>query len=427
MTRRIVALVLIGMLLLTACVPPPGGAGGGGGSGPIRIGLVIPTTGTGAASGQDMVNGWNLYWKQKSNKVGNRTVENYLEDTGGDPNTAITKGRQLVEQRQVQMLVGPLFANEGYALADYVKTTSIPLFAPVVASDDLTQRQKSDSFIRLAGWASSQPHHPFGEWAYEQGYRNVMTFCTDYAFGHEVCGGFVRTFTGKGGKIVNQLWNPIGTSDYSAYMSQIQAATQAGQVDALFALQVGADSPRFVKAYNDFGLKGKLPMLGGEVTVDQSLLRGMGPEAEGIISVGHYVEGREAKPTQEFVDLYLKEYNQLPSYFSASMYTAAGWLAQAIEKNNGNVEDPKKLIETIRGISFDDSIFGPMKLDEYNNPVFDVYIRKVERRPDGKLWNVPTGKVYKNVSQFWTFDPKEYLKLPVYSRAFQGLPEQIKK
>ena len=423
MVKRSVAVLLVGVMLLTACAPPPGASGPTGGSGPIKIGLVIPVTGTVAASGADMLNGWNLYWKVKGNKIGNRTVENLHEDTAGDPNTAITKGRQLVEQRQVHMLVGPLLANEGYALADYAKTTSVPLFTPVVASDDLTQRQKFDTVIRVAGWASSQPHHPFGEWAYEQGYRNILTICTDYAFGHEVCGGFVRTFTAKGGKIAAQLWNPLGTADYSAYMSQIQAT----QADAVFALQVGADSPRFVKAYSDFGLKNKLPMIGGEVTLDQSLLRGMGPEAEGFISVGHYVEGREAKPTQEFVDLYLKEYNQLPSYFSASMYTAAGWISQAIEKNNGNVEDAKRLIETIKGISLEDSIFGPMKLDEYNNPIFNVYIRKVEKRADGKLWNVPTGKIYNNVSQFLTFDPQEYLKLPVYTRAFQGLPDQIKR
>jgi branched-chain amino acid transport system substrate-binding protein len=384
MATRIAAVLLVSTLLMACGLPAPGGAGGGGSSGPIRIGLVVPTTGTVAASGADMLNGWNLYWKVKGAKIGNRTVESLHEDTGGDPNTAITKGRQLVEQRQAHMLVGPLLANEGYALADYVKTTSIPLFAPVVASDDLTQRQKSDSFIRVGGWASSQVHHPFGEWAYEQGYRNILTICTDYAFGHEVCGGFVRTFTAKGGKIVNQLWNPIGTSDYSAYMSQIQGT--AG-VDAVFALSVGADSPRFVRQYNEFGLKGKLPMLGGEVLFDQSLVRGMGPEAEGFISAGHFAEGRPDKATQDFAELYLKEYNQLPSYYASGMYAAAGWIVAAAEKVNGNVEDSKRFIEAVKGISLDDSALGPIKLDQYNNPIQNIYVRKVERK-DGELYNV---------------------------------------
>jgi branched-chain amino acid transport system substrate-binding protein len=422
MAKRIATMVLMG-LMLASCAPPGAGGPGGGGSGPIKVGLVFPTTGTAAASGADMQNGWELYWKVKGAKIGNRTVENIYEDTAGDPNTAITKGRQLVEQRGVSMLVGPLFANEGYALADYVKTTSVPLFAPIIASDDLTQRQKSDSVIRVAGWTSSQVHHPFGEWAYDQGYRNILTVCSDYAFGHEVCGGFVRTFTGKGGKIVNQLWTPLNTADYSSYLTQIQGI----QADAAFVLEVGADGPRYMRQWNEFGLKNKLPLLAGEVLMDQSLLRSMQPaEAEGIISAGHYAEGRPAKPTQDFVDLYLKEYNQLPSYFAAALYTAAGWIAAAAEKTNGNVEDSKKLVEAVKGISLDDSAFGPMKLDEYNNPIFNVYIRKVEQRPDGKMWNVPI-KTYENVSQFWTFSPEEFLKQPVYSRTFQGLPEQLKK
>src|SRR5205085_329485 len=277
MIRRFATVMLVG-LIVAGCAPP--GAGGPAGSGPIKIGLVIPNTGTGAAPGTDMLNGWNLYWKVNGAKIGQREVQNFHEDTGGDPNTAITKSRQLVEQRGINMLMGPLFANEGYAVADYIKTTSVPLFLPVVASDDLTQRQRYDNVMRIAGWASSQIHHPFGEWAYEQGYRNILTICSDYAFGHEVCGGFVRTFTGKGGKIVNQLWSPLGSPDFSSYMAQIQSA----QADALFALEVGADGPRFMRQYSEFGLKGKLPLLAGEVLTDQSLMRGMQPaEADGVI------------------------------------------------------------------------------------------------------------------------------------------------
>jgi branched-chain amino acid transport system substrate-binding protein len=420
--KRLAGLILL-TTLLAACAPPgAGGPAGGGGGGPIKVGLLAPTTGTPAASGADMLNGWNLYWKVNGARIGNRDVETFHEDTAGDPNTALTKARQLVEQRGVSMLLGPLLANEGLAVADFIKTTNIPQFLPVVSADDLTQRQRIDNVIRIAGWSSSQPHHPFGEWAYEQGYRNVLTICSDYAFGHEVCGGFVRTFTARGGRIVGQLWNPLGTPDYSSYIAQMQGAN----ADAVFALGVGADSPRFVRQYNEFGLKGRLPLLGGEVLLDQSLLRGMGPEAEGLISAGHFAEGRPERGTQEFVDLYLQEYNQLPSYYATGLYAAAGWVAAAVEKNGGNVEDSKRLIDAVKSISLDDSALGPVKLDDYNNPIQNIYIRRVERRPDGRLWNVPI-KTYENVSQFWTFSPEEFLKQPVYSRSFQGLPEQIKQ
>jgi len=146
----------------------------------------------------------------------------------------------------------------------------------------------------------------------------------------------------------------------------------------------------------------------------------MGPEAEGLISAGHFAEGRQAKATQEYVDLYLKEYNQLPSYYASALYAAAGWIAKAIQQSGGNVEDPKKLLEAVKSQSLDDSALGPMKLDDYGNPISNTYIRRVERRPDGKLWNVVV-KTYEKVSQFWNYKPEDFLKQPVYSRDYQGL------
>src|SRR5918999_710756 len=137
MIRLIGSLVLVAFMLGGCAPPSAGGPGGGGGSGPIKVGLVIPNTGTVAASGTDMLNGWNLYWKVNGARIGNRAVEIFHEDTGGDPNVALTKARQLVEQRGVHMILGPLLANEGLAVADYIKTTSVPQFLPVVSADDL--------------------------------------------------------------------------------------------------------------------------------------------------------------------------------------------------------------------------------------------------------------------------------------------------
>ena len=214
--------VVVGIVALTLAVAcaPPGAPGSGAApqqqSGPIKVGFLAPLTGTAAASGTDMVNGWGLYWKQNGSTVAGREVQTLTEDTAGDPNTALTKARQLVEQQQVDMIVGPLFANEGLAVADYLQTTGTPGFYPIVSADDLTQRHRVDNVVRVAGWTSSQIHHPLGEWVYDQGYRKVLTVCTDYAFGHEVCGGFLRTFTARGGEVVKQLWNPVSTPDFSS-------------------------------------------------------------------------------------------------------------------------------------------------------------------------------------------------------------------
>lgn len=382
---------------------------------PIKIGVIASTTGTAASSGQDMVRGWDLYWKLNGDVVAGRQIQSIHEDDAGDPAIGLNKAKRLVEDEEVKLVVGPLFANVGLAVADYMTGTGVPNFHPVASADDMTQRQRQENVLRVAGWTSSQTAHALGQYAYDKGYRNVVTICSDYAFGHEMCGGFTNTFTDAGGEVITQLWNPLGTQDFGTYMAQIQEQ----EPDAVFALQVGADSVRFVESWSSFGMKDAVPLLGGETLLDQSLLRNMGDEAEGMISAGKFAEGRDAPETQEFVEAFDEEYGDLPSYYASVMYIAAQWTAKALEEVDGNIEDVEPFLEAVRGLEFE-SPGGPMSLDEYDNPNQNVYIREVQTREDGRMWNVPI-ETFENVSQFWEYDPEQFLECPVYSRDYQGM------
>jgi branched-chain amino acid transport system substrate-binding protein len=238
--------------------------------------------------------------------------------------------------------------------------------------------------------------------------------CFDLDFGYEQCGGFVNSFTDAGGQIVKQLWHPIGEQNYSTIVSQVKNL----KPDAVFVGNSGSDSVRFLQSWSDLGLK--IPIITGEAMVDQSNLRSMTDSAVGIISAGHYAEGLDQPATKEFVDGFTAANGHMPSYFAASMYTAAAWIVKAIEATNGNVSDRDAFVKAIRAVNLDSSpLGGTMKLDEYNNTTMDIYIRKVAKNADGKLWNTVV-KTYPSVSQFWTYDPQEYLKHPVYTKAYQG-------
>ena len=384
---------------------------------PIDIGFLAPTTGSVAASGEDMVRGWDLYWEVNGNQVAGREIITHHEDTAGDPAVGLNMARRLVQDEDVDLIAGPLLANVGLAVAEYLSGAGVPLFLPVASADDLTQREPLDGVLRVGGWTSSQTTHPYGEYAYEQGYRRMVTICTDYAFGHENCGGFANTFTDAGGEIVEQIWYPLGTQDFGTYIAQIQAA----DADAVFVVGVGADSPRFVEAWSNFGMTDTLPLLGNETLTDQSVLRGMGPEAEGIISTGKFAEGRDAPETQAFVEAFDEAYDLLPSYYASTSYIAAQWTANALEEVGGDIEDTETFLEAVRNLEFE-SPGGPQALDEYDNPIQNVYIREVQARDDGRLWNVPI-QTFEDVSQFWTYDVDEFLECPVYSRDYQGLGE----
>jgi branched-chain amino acid transport system substrate-binding protein len=420
--RVFLFIVMLSMLATACAAPAPGGNNNASTSGVIKAGLLAPLTGVGAASGQDMVNGWNLWWKLHGKTLcNNKTqIQTIVEDTASVPDTARSKARFLVEQDNVPFIVGPLFANNAQAVASYTKTKGIPLFSPVPSNDDFTQRQRSPLVLRIAGWTSSQSTHPFADWILQHypAYKKFATIADDFIFGYESIGGFVNVATLRGAKIVKQVWNPLGTADFSPYLPLI---ANSG-ADAVFATEATADAPRFLKAWSEFGYKNKIPLFTNETTTDQSQLRSMGPEALGIISVAHYAEGRNDPATQSFVQSYDKAYGQLPSYYAAALYTAAQWLSQGLQAVNCNISAQTTFLKAVRAVKLSDSAFGPMSLDSYGNPIENVYIRQVVRRPDGRLWNVPIATI-PHVSQFYTFNPAQYLALPAYTRNYKGVSQ----
>jgi branched-chain amino acid transport system substrate-binding protein len=387
-------------------------------TGPIRIGLLAPLTGVVAAGGKEMVEGFNLYFDQHGHKVAGRDVEVIVEDDASNPDTALQKARRLVEQRNVHMLIGDLLANTGLAVAEYVKGNGVPYFIPIIAADDLTQRKRIPNVIRIAGYSASQMPRPLADYAYhKRGYRKVVTISQDYTFGYEQCGGFCQTFSENGGQVLHQFWQPLNTADFSPYLAQIQSL----KPDVVYAMETGADANRFIQQYANFGLKGKIPMLGCMNLTDQSVIRTLGPECEGIISSAQFCEGSTAPATEKFVTACEKAFNKLPSLYGFSMYSGAMWLVAGMNAVKGNVEDRKQFLDAIRKVVLNDSPLGrPVRLDDYGNPIYDVYIRTVKRRPDGKFWNGPIETV-PNVSQFWKYDPETYMKQASYSRSFQGI------
>jgi len=179
MTRKLTLGLVVALGLAVAVAPPPAWAQQ---KGPIKIGFIAPMTGGAAQVGKDMVNGLMMYLAEHGNQIAGRKVEVIVEDNQGSPAVALTKLRKLVESDKVQVLAGGLFAHVGYALAPKVDEYKVPMLYPVMAADDLTQRKPTKWVVRT-GWTSSQPSHPFGEYAAKTlGYKKVVTIGMDYAF-----------------------------------------------------------------------------------------------------------------------------------------------------------------------------------------------------------------------------------------------------
>ena len=377
---------------------------------PIKIGFTTDLTGTAAQAAKDMVNGFTMYLDEVGGQMAGRKVELIVEDTQGRPDVALTKLRKLVEHDRVHLVAGVLFGHLGYAMAPKVEEYKIPALFTVTAADDLTQRLKYRWIIRT-GWASSQPSHPFGEYAAKTlGYRKVAVIASDYAFGWEVVGGFQRTFEENGGQVVQKLWAPLGAMDLAPFIAKLRR-----DVDAVLTMIAGASTIQFMKQYEEAGLKGKIPLIAGGPAVDEALLPSMGDEAIGVISPLIYSGALDTPANRRFAREYRAKFGKVPSYFAETNYTSGRWINEAVRSLAGNVEDREKMLAALRKVEIPDAPRGPVKLDGYGNPIQNVYFRKVERNREGELQNTVIVTI-PAVSQFWRYNPEEFLKQPVYSR-----------
>jgi len=381
----------------------------------LRIGFVAPTTGIFAQVGKDMVDGFQMYLDEVKNDFGGAQVKFLVEDEQAKPDTAVTKAKKLILQDKVHMLVGGLLASSGYALAPVSTAEKTLYVVPVSAADDLTQRDlPKHPYLIRTGWSSSQPSHPFGQWACDQGYKRISAIGADYAFGYEVIGGFQKAFEDCGGKIIQKIWPPIGTKDFGPYIPTFKT-----DADAIFTLMVGPMSLQFPKQLRASGYK--KPILGGGTSYDEFVLPSMGDEVIGDVSALQYSAALENPKNEAFVKKYRAKYGKVPSYYSETNYTTAQMIDEVIRKNGGKFPGAEEFIKQLAAMKFD-TLRGPVAFDDMRNPVQNIYIKKVEKKKmfgydKEELWNTVI-KTYPNVGQFWTYGKDAFLRQPVYSRDF---------
>jgi branched-chain amino acid transport system substrate-binding protein len=414
-----VPLVAAGLLVLLAgCAPPAAvDADVHRSTGPLTVGFVDSLSGPLAGAGQDLLEGTQLWLEEHGGQMAGRPVELLVEDDHGSTETGVQVTKRLVEADGADLVIGPLAGNVGVALGRYVTTTEVPLVYPIPTSDVFVHENYPTVF-QLTGTAP-QFNAPLGDWAVQNGHRRVVTICSDYAFGQQVCGGFAGRHVAAGGELVEQLWPPLGSSDLAPFISQLQRTP----ADAVFVGLIGADSVKFLRAWKSFGMEGRMTLLGSDPGFDQAVLRGVGADAAGLVSVGHFAEGRESPDTRRFSEAFQQRFQKIPSYYAASGYLAADWTARALQANGGKVGEAADFVQVMRSITYQDSVFGPITVDERGQPVYDVYLREVTAGPGGKPWNTVID-TFPDISATGGLTYDEYLSRPVFSRAFQGLPGQ---
>ena len=393
----------------------------------LQVGVPLPFTGVVAESAEEMRQTFEMYVEEQNGTLGGLPVEVIFEDTETDAELVVTKTRKLIDDDQVHILSGPMLAFEGLAMLDSVNEAGIPWVGQTgVASDDYT-RLATPTLSAAAKHTASQETMPLGTYAYEDlGYRNIATLGQDYAWGWQTVGGFQYAFEAAGGDVVQKLWAPIGTTDFAPFVSEINS-----DVDAVYVTLIGADIPRFVQAYADFGLKDTIPILSSEDLVAQDAIRFYtGDAATGIVGITPFTANLEREEMQTFVQAYEERTGNIPTFWGESSYVAAMVIdrtLQFVSEENGIA--PADLPEWVksngeafaaatRDIDLSDAPSSAITVDEYNRQVRDFYI--VELVDDGGTITDNLVETVPEVTQFWTFDRAGVSREPAL---FEGVPE----
>jgi branched-chain amino acid transport system substrate-binding protein len=376
---------------------------------PIRVGLMTVKTGPLASGGIDMERALVMYLRERNNTLAGRKVELFVGDSAGVPAQARTKVQELVERERIQVMIGPLAAGEALAVDDYIRQQQLPTLS-VAAAEDMTQRKPNPWFVRGTS-TSSQNAHPLADYcAKTLKMKRMAAIADDIPYGHEMVAGFQRVFEDNGGRIVQKMFPPLTVPDYGSFIAQLKTG-----IDGLFLGFAGSNGFRYLRQFNEYGLRGKVTPVGGMTALDEAVLRNMGDEALGIVTSCWYSAELDNPQNRKFAAAFRNEFKYDPGFYAAATYVEAAVLEAALAQAKGNIEDKNGFMKILRSIKVD-TVRGPVAFDEYGNVVGSVYIRKVERK-QGRLVNTVI-HTYPNVSQFWTYDPKEFLKNPVYSRDF---------
>lgn len=377
----------------------------------IKMGALATLEGAFTVLGEDSMRGVKMALKEFNYSAGGKKIELITGSSDASPDSAIRATRKLVEQDGVQVMIGPLSGSEGLAVKDYAKTQpNVTFLNGTSAAQDTTLRNPAPNFFRF-GTDGAQWMAGLGEYVYKvKGYRKVAVLAEDYSFPYTQVFGFLEPFCRMGGKspIDARFWVPIGNKDYSSVI-----AAMPDDVDAIYVALGGADAVNFLTQYEQAG--GDLPLIGGSITVDQTVLGSKGRTRKFVIgtpSAGPISDTWDDPRWKKFVAAYQKQFPDgfpSPSLFAHGYYLNTKAALLALDKVNGDLSDGgKKYREVLSNLKFD-SPTGMVSLDERREAIADIFLTEVIEGADGKLVN-KTIKVIPQVNQTLGVPYKEFLK-----------------
>jgi branched-chain amino acid transport system substrate-binding protein len=260
---------------------------------PIRVGNINSYTGGLAYAGENNLNGMNLYFDSINWTIAGRKVELIKEDDQFNPQVGLQKAKKLVESDKVDLIVGIQASNVALAVLNYVKQQKAFYVVSGAGTDAITWDRYP--YLFRTSISTYQLSTPMAHYIYDNLGKEIVTTASDYAGGRDVMAQFKGPYISKGGKVLKEIWTPLGTTDFSAYLTDIKSINPPVTYDFM----PGADGVRFIQQYSEFGLKEKMPFT-GFTAIDSQTPTALGKVAIGITSALTYTDTVDNPESKEF-------------------------------------------------------------------------------------------------------------------------------
>lgn len=337
---------------------------------PVKVGFMLPYSGTYAALGESITNGLKLALTQHGDKLGGRSVEYIKLDSEANPAKAPQNMSKLVKSDKADFVIGPVHSGVAMGMLRVAKQSDAIMIITNAGLGAATNELCGPNIFRTS-FSMWQDAYPMGQVAYDKGYRKIVTISWDYAAGKEDLGGFTEAFTKAGGEVAQQFMVPFPKTEFQSYLAQIASL----KPDAVYTFFAGGGAVAFVRAYAAAGLKDSIPLLGSGFLTDGNLAA-EGDAAEGVLTTLHYADTLKTDANQAFVKAYRNAYGVSPDTYSVQGYDAGMMMVKAMDEVHGNTMDRAALEKALAAVKLD-SPRGPMSFSASHHPIQNIYLREV--------------------------------------------------
>ena len=338
---------------------------------PIKVGLMLPASGTFAALGTAIENGFRLYVQEQGGKLSGREIQYFKVDDESDPAKATDNVNKLIKRDNVDVLIGTVHSGVALAMAKAAKDNNTLLIIPNAGADAITGPMCGANIIR-SSFSNWQPGYAMGVVAGQRGVKRAMTITWNYAAGSESVKGFAEGLEKGGGKVVKELNLPFPNVEFQALLTEIAAQ----KPDAVYSFFAGGGAVKFVKDYAAAGLNKTIPLYGPGFLTDGTL-EAQGASAQGMLTTLHYADDLNTPRNNAFRKAYAVQYKMQPDVYAVQGYDAAQLLGAGLKAVGGDIAKRDALTAAMRKVQVD-SPRGKFTISPSGNPVQDIYLREVK-------------------------------------------------